>query len=104
MSFYLLDGRLCPALPLDELEPDGSPRRMVYFYKGTEGGGIETRVSASLLKVPDDNGGSWGPGDVPNGANPYIEVGEGVNLQTDVLDRLLATHANQQRAVSERAG
>lgn len=100
MAAFLLDGRMCPALFLD-----GNPRRAVYWYKSTEGNaGVETRVSNSLVFVPDDNGASWDAQTCPHGANMVLVVPDDERLGDDsymqsLNDRLVAAHNNQQAAV-----
>jgi hypothetical protein len=104
MAVYILDGRICPALFLDEFDSGGHPQRAVYFYKSTEGhGGVEVRSSNSLVFVPEDDGDSWTAADYPQGANFCVITKERAvvpNLQ-NVLDRLLKAYANRERCVVE---
>jgi hypothetical protein len=99
---WCLDGRLCPMLPLDGLTNEGTPTRAVYFYKSTEGAGkVEVRMTNSLLLCPDDNGDSWGASSGhKGGAVIWLRVPDGTNEQ-EVLNRLLACHANRERAWRE---
>ena len=104
MAVYLLDGRLCPALFLDELDPDGNPTRAVYAYKSTEASGpVEWRTTNSLVLCPADNGASWTAANFAHGANFYLIVPDDTNLQ-HVLDRLLEAHANRDRAAADALG
>ena len=101
MAAFLLDGRMCPALFLD-----GNPRRAVYWYKSTEGDKpVEARVSNSLVFIPEDNGDSWTASDYPTGAAMVLIVPDDDRLADAVYmqslnNRLVAAHANQQRAYS----
>ncbi|MEK6323620.1 MAG: hypothetical protein AABN33_18420 [Acidobacteriota bacterium] len=102
MSFYCLDGRVCPMLAQWPLESDGTPRRAVYFYMSTEGSGkTEMRDSNSLCRVPDDNGRSWGAANVPRGATFYVEASDHANL-IDVNKRLNEASENRKRALREQ--
>ena len=96
MPYHFLDGRYCSGSPLDEFNPDGTIRRAVYFYKGTEGGELEVRTTNNLLLCPDDNGDSWGTGDVQTGAIIYLWAPDTPNLQP-ILERLVRCHNNRER-------
>lgn len=94
MAVYLLDGRLCPALFLDEFNPDGTARRAVYFYGSTEGkAGVEQRVSDSLVNASGYQ--LWTPENYPHGACFYLIVADDANLQA-VLDNLTAAYAHRE--------
>ena len=103
MAIYLLDGRLCPALFLDEWNADGTPRRAVYFYSSTEGvKGVETRLSDSLVNTADWE--SWTPASYPHGAHLYAIVADDSNLQ-DVLNDLTAAYTHREQcAAAVQAG
>ena len=100
MAVFLLDGRMCPAAFLD-----GNPRRAVYWYKSTEGNNpVETRMSDSLVFVPDDNGDSWDATNCPHGANMVIIVPDDGQLadaayMQNINDALVKAHDNQQKAI-----
>ena len=95
MGIYLLDGIMCPALPLV-----GNPQRATYFYDTPEGQkDSEWRVTNSLVVVPDDDGDSWTASDYPHGANMVVVEDDTMytqNLQA-IYDRLVRAHANQKR-------
>lgn len=100
--FYLLDGRLCSMLPLDQFESDGDPMRGVYFYKGGEGGALETRYTNSLAKVEmSDDGSSWTFATMPRGAHLYIESHEHVHLG-EVYTHLVNLY-NRRKALADEA-
>lgn len=103
MAIYLLDGRLCPALFLDEFNPDGTARRAVYFYSSTEGkAGAEQRISDSLVNAADYQ--TWTPADYPHGAHFYLIVADDANLQ-GVLDYLTAAYNHREQcAAAAQAG
>ena len=106
-SFFVLDNVACPALPLHGGH-DGHPDKFVFFEDLTSTGVSPTEsvkgkyTGANCCRVPADNGDSWtvaDANDAARGAFVYIEVVGEVNM-VEVVNRLLATKANQARVLS----
>ena len=102
--YFLLDGRLCSMLPLDQFDADGFPLRAVYWYKSSEGlGDVETRSTNSLVRVPSDDGASCDAQTAPHGAHFYVEVSDetaALNLQS-IYDRLVHVKNHRDQILSD---
>lgn len=109
-SFFVLDNVACPALPLHGGH-DGHPDKFVFFEDLTSTGVSPSEsvkgkyTGANCCRVPADNGDSWtvaDANDAARGAFVYIEVVGEVNM-VEVVNRLLATKANQARVLGSNA-
>lgn len=100
--FWTYQNGLCMLVPLGPFQPDGSFDRGVYLYTGPSESHTEPKWTkeTGFVKVPDDNGDSWGAGNFLHGALWYIEAPAGTNLY-DVLTRFHAVINNQKRAATE---
>lgn len=104
--FYVLDHVRCPMLVLSTANPDGTPRRGVYWHDTEEDAGPVPQLKytgANLLRVPANDGASWTVADLHDnarGAMIYIEVGEGANL-IEVDNRLLRCKGFRDQLVAE---
>src|SRR5262245_48346168 len=100
-SFFLLDHRTCPALPVD-IRGDGHPAAFVYWEDLSHTGGElkQHETGDNVCRCPDDNGDSWTVADVNDaarGAYVYVEVPKGELNLVEINERLLACKANQDR-------